>query len=204
MAVNLIPEDGSLPAGANTFVTLAEFKTYCENRQFIVNVDDEINSAAIIKAGDYLNNEERFWWRGTRVSDEQGMAWPRAGVVVWLGTGNELATNLVPQKVKDAQCYLAFKQLSADVQPDLDRGGAIASVSAGGVSVNYSDKAMNEVLYQVSQGILKPYLRRDYYLISPALISDDRGYTDPSNPAAQTEDVADRPGATDTAYETDI
>ena len=142
MSVTLTVEDGTPLTGSNTLVSAADFQTYCDNRNLDISAfDDDSVGAALVKAGDYLNNEERFWWRGQRVADEQGMAWPRSGVLVQLGTGAPLATNVIPQKVKDAQCYIAFKQLTvSDVQPDLDRGGDIRSVSAGGVSVSYAGR----------------------------------------------------------------
>ena len=203
MSVTLTVEDGTIVAGANSFVSIVTFQTYTDNRNWDVSsFDDDAVGAALVKAGDYLNNEERFWWRGNRVNDEQPMAWPRANVIVQLGTGNVIASNLVPQKIKDAQCYIAYKQLTVgDVQPDLERGGAIQSVSAGGVSVSYMNTAMVETLYQVSSGILKPYLRRIYYTIKPSLYSDDRGYQQVINTGG-TDGIEDRPGSSDTTDNT--
>lgn len=197
--MTLIVEDGTIVTGANTFISQADFRSYCDDRGINLDAYDPLLiDASIVRAGDWLNNEDRLWWRGQRVNDEQSMAWPRAGVIVQLGTGNELPSNLIPSKIKQAQCYLTFKQLTVgDVQPDLDRGGGIQSVSAGGVSVTYMSTAMIETLYQAAQGILKPYLRRVYYTIQPTFIEDDRGYDKVSN-VDVTDGISDRPGVDDT------
>lgn len=199
--MTLIVEDGTIVANANTFISEADFQTYCDNRGLSIDAfDPDAIDAAIIRAGDWLNNEDRLWWRGLRVDDEQGMAWPRQSVLVQLGTGTVLPSNLIPRKVKDAQCYLAYRQLTTgDVQPDLERGGGIQSVSAGGVAVTFMANASIETVYQAAIGILKPYLRRQYYTITPILMTDDRGYDVVTNPSVADDGIDDRPGSDDTS-----
>lgn len=212
MAQQLIVEDGTIVAGANSFVDEATFKAYADNHawDYSAMTDPQIVTA-IIFAGDYLRNEERFAYRGLRVADTQRMPWPRTSVVLLYGTGSELPSNLVPGPLQDAQCELAWKILTAspaDLQPNLERGGGIASVGvAGAVNVTFQQSALYETLIQVASGILKPYLRRYRDLpLSPFHAPDLRGYADPADTrlaGIESEDgVSDRPGASDTIADT--
>lgn len=203
MPVTLTVEDGTALDNANTFVDLAAFKTYCDNRGLAYSLDDEVNKAALVAAADYLRNEERYWWRGQRVRDTQALPWPRTGAVVLYGTGVALAETVVPWAVKDAQCELAYRAISKAIQPDLSRGGGIASVSAGGVSTSFFQNANPETLIMVTQGFLKPYLRRQRDLpMTPFSEIDTRGYIDVGQSTlALSDGVESRPSSADTEGE---
>lgn len=194
MPITLVPEDGTARADANTFASDGEFVAYCSTRGLApVSVDADTRAVALIQAADYLANEERYHWRGNRVKDDQALPWPRQGAIILYGSGTTLASNVIPTAIKNAQCQIAFRALSAAVQPDLERGGGIASVSAGPVSVSYREDAMRETLIQVAQGLLKPYLRRVIDLpLAPFVALDQRGYEDTANrdvPAVDNDGV---------------
>lgn len=185
MPVTLVVETGSASATANTFVDDPTFTTYCAQHGYTVSNVADTRAVALISAAEYLRNEDRYHWRGIRVSDTQRLPWPRRGAIILYGTGTALGTTVIPSAVQDAQCELAYRALSTTIQPDLERGGGIQSVSAGPVSVSYRADAMRETLVQVAMGLLKPYLRRVVDLpLSPFVLLDERGYEDQSNPGS--------------------
>lgn len=153
----LIVEDGTVVSGANAYATREEISAYHAVRQNTAwfeatapNMD-----AAIVKATSDLTQKYRKRWKGIRVSPDQRLDWPRAGVqtedlfepqtaprsILWTGLANLLAENIVPQEVKDATAELALTGLTTTLNPDLDRGGDIKRVKAGSVEVEYGDSA---------------------------------------------------------------
>ena len=189
MAVTLVVETGASLATANTWASASEFTAYCNDHGYSLTAYPlaDTQAVALILAAEYLRNEDRYAYRGQRTTDTQRLPWPRAGVVVLYGTGVPLASTNIPTALKDAQCELAYRALSAAIQPDLDRGGGVSSVSAGPVSVSYNPNALRETLVQVAQGVLKPYLRRTLALpIGPWLVQDLRTYDDASDPTSLT------------------
>lgn len=104
--VILIVEDGTIVPGANTFVTLSEYRYYAEQRGLTVPPDDAAAARAILKAGDFLRSlEPRFI--GYRVDNEQTMPFPRVGVPVSGRPGWYYDKDEIPSEIKEAQIELA-------------------------------------------------------------------------------------------------
>jgi len=99
----LIVEDGSIVAGADSFVTVAAFVTYAENRSIVVE-DDETTEARLRMAADYVGTQEGCF-QGSRVSASQSLSWPRKGAYLY---GYEVAPNTIPETVKRAQMEYAL------------------------------------------------------------------------------------------------
>src|SRR5450756_1671233 len=118
----IVVEDGTVVANANSFVIPTDADAYWADRGDTVwaNYSGSQKQTAILKAGDYLKNEARFDWRGTRVSYAQLMPWPRSGAAIVHGP--TIPNNVIPGLIKYAQIELAYRAALADVQPDLDRG----------------------------------------------------------------------------------
>ena len=101
----LIVEDGTLPAGANSFASVADADAYHAARLTAAWTDElaEIQKeAALIRASDWLNR--KVMWNGRKASRSQRMAWPRSGVVTQDG---EIAPDEIPAEVVEACCELA-------------------------------------------------------------------------------------------------
>lgn len=81
MTVTLVRQDDTGTAvDANTYCTVAEFKTYHDNRghSYVGKTDDQI-SVALIRATDYIDN--RFSFPGQKLTGPgQVTQWPRAYV----------------------------------------------------------------------------------------------------------------------------
>ncbi len=96
----LIVEDGSCPAGANSYASLEEADAYALPRGLWTPTEDEsvmlAREQAILRASDWLNSLD---WKGAPVELGREMAWPRKGIG---GYGVVVAENAVPTCVKTA------------------------------------------------------------------------------------------------------
>ena len=99
----LIIEDGTIVASANSFVTDAEFKRYASIRNFDVPATQPDREALLILAMDYLQGKE-LNMKGTRVSATQELMYPRYGVCTHNFT---VASTDIPSALKNAQMELA-------------------------------------------------------------------------------------------------
>jgi hypothetical protein len=158
----LIVEDGTGVVGANSFVTDVEFQTWAKARGRYDTLPATIDSGTarapyLVQGADYLCNEQRFWWRGTRTSAEQSLVWPRTGVVD--RDGKVWPDNVVPWRIKTAQCVLGWLAMTGvDLQPALTRGGRVQSKSVGPISTTYFADAPPETIFAEAEGFLDPLL----------------------------------------------
>lgn len=180
----LIVEDGTMPEGANTYVSLELADAYLVPRGlWETTPDDAGNSviakkeAAIIRAFDALNTLN---WVGDVPDWQRVTAWPRENVPmpgVKPKPGEEptfLPADMVPRAVVQAQMELAGL-IYGGLNPlaPVERGGKIVSMSEsskegdvdviGGdsksYSVTYAESAPVETYLPAVYGILGPYLR---------------------------------------------
>ena len=129
--MSLIVQDssGSI-AGANSYNTVAEFKSYHNDRLNIWDtlVDSDLDiEAALIRATDYV--DQRFSFVGKRKQGRlQTTEWPR--INAWdIG---RYYINDIPFEIKEAVNEYALRALSAPLVTDPDRdstGGVIQSKS---------------------------------------------------------------------------
>ena len=102
----LIVEDGTMPAGANSFASLADADAYHAARLTEAWADSlagDKKEAALIRATDWLNRKVR--WEGCKTTRKQRMAWPRTGVATQDGP---VPSDEVPAEVVEACCELAM------------------------------------------------------------------------------------------------
>lgn len=111
-------------AGANAYLTVAEFKAYHDDRgQAYGSVTDSAIEQAIVKATSYLDG--RFSFVGTKsYGRPQSTAWPRTNAVDVDGD----TVFGVPQEVKNACAEYALRALTAPLAPDPLRDSSGATV----------------------------------------------------------------------------
>ena len=139
MPLTIIADAGS--ASANSFGTLAEADAYFEARVGgapWAGWTDADKNIALVTAGAKMNQPT---YRGSRVSAEQSMEWPRANV--YRG-GLALPTDANPTFVKYAQFEEAFAILAKfkeDAEDPLAASGTenLKSLTAGPVSLTFKD-----------------------------------------------------------------
>ena len=117
----LIIELGSIIAGADSYVAVTDCDTYHLNRGNAAwTGTDAVKEAALRKAVAYLDGHYRNRLKGVMVDPiNQLLAWPRYDVVI---DGVMLASDTIPQRLKDAQCELALIALTADLAPNVSAG----------------------------------------------------------------------------------
>lgn len=132
----LIIEDGSIVAGANSYVSLAEARAYATARNKPLPTDDTALEALLISAMDYLE-AQRARFEGSKVSAEQELQYPREGVII---DGIELASNVIPSILKQAQIRLAMEaNAGVDLMPTRT-GGFVKKEVVGPIETEYSEK----------------------------------------------------------------
>lgn len=100
----LVIEDGTVVAGANSYIDVPAAKAYAEARGVDLGADDALIEQRLLGAMDYL---ESLSYKGTRTDpDEQSLAWPRTGVTF---DGRTFGDNVIPTQLKSAQGQLAIE-----------------------------------------------------------------------------------------------
>ena len=103
IGTQLIIEDGTIVANANSFVTDAEFKLYANIRNFDIPATQPDREALLILAMDYLAGKE-LDMKGQRVNKTQELMYPREYVCIY---NKELLKTDIPNILKKAQMELA-------------------------------------------------------------------------------------------------
>lgn len=174
MALNTTP--GS--ADADSYASVEEFTAYCDARGITYPTSPESAIETWLRRGTtYLDNQYRTRWQGYRTDQAQSLAWPRIGddgdsrfrdpdrsTFTVRGVidpdGFEIPTNEVPKQVKNAtiEAALLVKD-GVTIEPNLDRGGQIKSISKGvgplSKSVTYMDGASAVNRYTAIEGLLR-------------------------------------------------
>jgi len=126
----LIVEDGSVVAGANTYVTLEEYLDWAHARGMHPQGDNE-EEYHILRAMDYIEKQP---FLGTKANENQPLQWPRHRV--WID-GYPIDSNQIPNELKIAVFELA--------QAHHDNDDLLAPVerqtiqeTIGGISVTYA------------------------------------------------------------------
>ena len=157
----LIVEDGTIVAGANTFVDVATVLTYATdhgNTTWSLSTVDAQN-AAILNAMIYLEAKP---FKGYPSTSDQSLVWPRGGVSVF---GWDISSDKIPSRLISAQCELAIKSLSGSLSPDLKRGGGIKRQKVDVIETEYFDGASATTTYQVIDQLLAQLLKSSTKLV---------------------------------------
>lgn len=116
----MIVEDGTIVANADSYMTVAEFKTYWLGRNDTVCNDDPSIEASLVISTQYIDDN---CFKGSIVSDAQSLAWPRSKV--YDKEGRLIASNVIPQSLKNALAEYAKRQLSESIAPDPSNSGDV-------------------------------------------------------------------------------
>ncbi len=120
-----VQDDTGLVANANGYLSVAEFKTYHNDRGNAYTLDDSAITTAIVRATDFL--DRRYRYRGRPLNGrDQLTEWPR--VSCWDRYRNSV--NGIPREVKEATAEYALRALTLALSPDPDYsavGGTVVS-----------------------------------------------------------------------------
>lgn len=152
----LVPEDGTGLSNADSYGSLAAFKTWATDRGRVYSAYDDALIEAKLRLGfDYINSVRRY--KAITLTSTQAGEFPRDGLTDWNGR----AVTGVPQRVVWANFELAWAQLEGgeDLYQNLERGGRIASESVGPIATSYFADAPAGKTFMAAMKLLDPYAR---------------------------------------------
>lgn len=149
--MTIIVEDGSIVAGANSYVTRQEVQDYADLRGIDYPCGAELDQN-IILANDYLQSR---CYQGEQVDPStQPLLWPRKYVYIY---NQEVASDSIPQQLKNAQIELALAQTNTDVMNNgVDRGDNVKRKKTDVLEVEYYEGGNN---YLFSSQRVNSYLQ---------------------------------------------
>lgn len=150
-------EDGSLPANATSYVTVAEARAYAEARASTLPPEPAAVEALAIKAMDYLESL-RAQFQGYKATAGQSLQWPREGVEV---DGYEVGNRVIPAILKQAQCAIMLEISNGiDVMPTVNPSARV---------VKRRKVDVIETEYETGSAYAAPVMRRARALLAPLL-----------------------------------
>ena len=135
----LVIEDGSVVSGANSYVTLAEFKAWADARDITYNADDNALEAQILRAMDYL---ERLFFIGNKANENQPLQWPRTEALI---DGYYADATEIPKEVKTA-LYEATVVEAAGYSELENQSRKTLRERVGDIEVQYADNIENRTI----------------------------------------------------------
>ena len=128
----------ALVVGTNSYIDLTDAETYFLHKIHAADWDaatDPTKTDALVSATAMLDRQQ---WIGAQTAPKPGQAldWPRTGVTDEEGTA--VASDAVPQFMKDATCELALALIQdLTVQSNADTGSNIKALKAGSAEIHY-------------------------------------------------------------------
>lgn len=170
---------------SNSYLTVAEFYTYLETAYAVVESPDALADMPILALATRTLNaalaprrrlmrskgEPPYYliaptWTGAPATATQALPWPRSGM--YDRNGNAIATNVIPQELKDATAELArqFRVGDRTVDSEVAVQG-VTSVRAGSVAVTFKDQIELQTIPSIVYDLLVPSWLTDE-IIEPA------------------------------------
>lgn len=158
----LVIEDGTIVAGANSYVTDAEFTAFADARGASYPSTAGEREILLIQAVDYLEGL-RARYKGQKVDSSQSLQWPREDVYV---DGFEVAENVIPTALKNAQIQLALEANQQDLAPTGTGKEVVKERVEGAVDVQYAETGNTSPQPQMKkvERWLAPLLRNGFGL----------------------------------------
>lgn len=150
----LVVEDGSVVAGANTYVTLAEFKAWADDRGITYGTDAAVTQS-IYRAMDYL---ERLQFIGNKANENQPLQWPRTEALI---DGYYADATEIPTPVKLALYEAIVVEAAGNSELEVQDRKTIRE-KIGDIEVQYADNSENRKITPALQYALNK-------IVQPAL-----------------------------------
>lgn len=137
-------ENGTGVAGANSYASVAFYRTYWSERGRDVTgqTDDSVQSY-LIRATDFIEKRHGSQWRGTRSTLVQSLGFPREGVTI---DGVTIDRDMLPYSLLAATAEYGFRaskyaELAPDTPVPFEREGIDGTpVSGDGIITGKSEK----------------------------------------------------------------
>jgi|TARA_R110002167_G_scaffold92478_1_gene248334 hypothetical protein len=149
----LVVEDGTGKSNADSFISVTDADAYFVNHGSptawtgltTAQKESELRYAAVTLDGNW------DWW-GSITVITQSLGWPRSGAED--AEGRSIDTDVVPTRVKDAQCELALLGTSNALNSNYDRGGDVSREKVGPIETEYFSGASMEPQLPIINRIL--------------------------------------------------
>lgn len=148
-------------ADSESYVSVADYKAWADanGTSYAGKTDTQIEQAAR-RATTFIDGAYGRRFIGQRTNGRaQALCWPR--IDAWDAENEEyIASDEVPDEVVTATCEAIARELTkaGSLAPDLKRGGAVKSVKAGSVSVEFAGNAPAETTFKAIDHALAPLL----------------------------------------------
>lgn len=151
----LIVEDGSIVAGANSYNSVAEIRSYASARGYALPTDDVDVEKLAVQATDYLETFRKRY-QGSRTDPaNQSLQFPRYGVV--LDGYIYVDSNVIPGELKLAHCQATVEAYENDLLPN---GSAkVKKEKVDVLEVEYQESSLSEVSFPKVDALIEPLLK---------------------------------------------
>lgn len=150
----LVVEDGSVVTGANTYVSLAEFKAWADDRGIAYGTDAAVTQQ-IYRAMDYF---ERLQFIGNKANENQPLQWPRTEALI---DGYYADATEIPTPVKTALYEAVVVEAAGNSELEVQDRKTIRE-KIGDIEVQYADNSENRKITPALQYALNK-------IVQPAL-----------------------------------
>ena len=154
----LIVEDGSVVAGADSFISLADARTMAANYGWSLPVDDTEAERALRNGAQYVDLQEaRFG--GSRVSASQTRSWPRTGASN--SYGFDIDDDVVPTQAQCGQVAAAAEYgAGTDVRASTDGKMVQSEEVVGAVKQSFFNNGKTDLTVAITRALdcLKPLM----------------------------------------------
>jgi hypothetical protein len=162
----LIVESGAGLADAESYISVADADTYHTargNEATWTDLDVTVKEQLLRTATDYMVQQYRMRWAGSRIGITQRLDWPRYDVPIKdapTGYGSFAAVypyDAVPVEVANACAELALKAASGPLAPDLTP--PVTREKVGPIEVEYAQGTRQTTTYRAVDNLLAPFLK---------------------------------------------
>jgi len=169
----VVVETGAIIAGADSYISSADAIVYLDNyattgsaNAFTI-ASTTVQDAALRQATRFLDANYGLLFVGRRYSRDQRLQWPRASAAD--NDGHYIASDSVPQLVKDATCELALvvaedltQHATRGLQPNQSTPGSVKSqrqkADVVEIETVWVGGADQQTLYAIVDAMLQPLL----------------------------------------------
>ena len=155
----LVIEDGTIVAGANSYVTVEEARAFALLRGVTLSAVDAEVEILVIEAMDYVEAKGSKF-KGSKYTRDQSLQWPRSGATV---DGYTVLTTEIPTDLTNAVSQLVIDGQDETLQPT-GAGQEILKEEVGPIKIEYAERGSSTVSarFNKAEAFLKPVLRGSF------------------------------------------
>ena len=136
MPIVIIVEDGSNVAGANSYVSVADARTYAGNRGVDLSATDDDVAKLIFNGMDYIETKGCDY-QGYPTNDDQELSWPRTGVSI---NCKDFPEDQIPKQLIGALVQLVMAQHEGvEIFPNTSLTDLVTEETVGPITTKYAD-----------------------------------------------------------------